>query len=181
MLTSCEHDGRVASSERPATGVVTSRLEIRHPAELDRQRFVELFSDQAFMVFSEGVLSPHVAHARFDRMLTRCAEVPFAKQPIIERCSGMIVGYTGVGHVDLDGRRWLEWGYRLVPEARGKGYATEASRALLDVAARSYSGEILAIIDPANEASKRVSRKLGFEYWKQAPVESYSSDLYRRR
>jgi len=36
-----------------------------------------------------------------------------------------------VNWFDFEEQRRLEYGYRLVPEARGKGYATEAGRALL--------------------------------------------------
>jgi RimJ/RimL family protein N-acetyltransferase len=101
----------------------TPRVDIRCPTEPDRARFVELFCDHAFMAFSGGPLSRDQAHARFDRMHARCAELSFAKQPIIERSSGAVIGYTGVDWIEFDGDRWLEWGYRLVPAARGKGYA----------------------------------------------------------
>ena len=39
------------------------------------------------------------------------------------------MGYTGVDYIDFEGRTWLEWGYRPVPECRGLGYATEAGQA----------------------------------------------------
>jgi RimJ/RimL family protein N-acetyltransferase len=159
---------------------LTPRLEVRHPTEQDRPRFVELFRDDAFMAFSGGPLAVDQAHARFDRMLARCAELSFAKQPIVERCSGVVIGYTGVDWIDLDGGRWLEWGYRLVPAARGKGYATEASLALLEVASNDYVGEVLGIIHPDNRASQNVIQKLGFTYWKQAPVQRDLRNLYRR-
>lgn len=159
---------------------VTPRLDVRHPTEQDRSRFVELFCDEAFMVYSGGPLAADGAHARFDRMVARCLELSFAKQAIVERRSGVVIGYTGVDRIELDGRRWLEWGYRLAPAARGKGYATEASLALLEVAGNEYAGEVLGIIHPDNRASQRVIRKLGFAYWKHAPVQGDLRDLYRR-
>lgn len=159
--------------------MLTARLEVRPPRESDRARFVQLFCGEQFMIFSSGVLTPARAHHRFDEMVTTGAELPFAKQPVIERSTGMIVGYAGVDWFDLEGRRLLEFGYRLVPEARGLGYATEASRALLAMAAQSYRGEILAIIDPTNQPSQNVARKLGFTFWKQAVVEDYLANLYR--
>ncbi len=159
---------------------LTPRLDVRRPTELDRPRFVELFGNEAFMAFSGGPLAAERAHARFDRMLARCAELAFAKQAIVERRSGVVIGYTGVDWIELDGRRWLEWGYRIVPAARGKGYATEASLALLDVAGDHDAGEILGIVHPDNRASQKVIRKLGFSYWTQAPVHGDLRDLYRR-
>jgi RimJ/RimL family protein N-acetyltransferase len=161
--------------------VWTARVGVRHPTEMDRERFAELFCGEDFMVFSDGALSREEADARFDRMLARCAELTFAKQPIVERSTGVVVGYTGVDWIEFEGRRWLEWGYRLVPSARGNGYATEASVALLNVAANEYSGEILGIIHLDNQASKNVIRKMGFKYWMRAPVQGEVRAVYRLR
>jgi RimJ/RimL family protein N-acetyltransferase len=47
-------------------------------------------------------------------------------------------------------------------------------------AAETYRGEILAIIDPTNNASQNVATKLGFTFWKQAVVAGYLDNLYRR-
>jgi RimJ/RimL family protein N-acetyltransferase len=159
--------------------VLTPRLEVRLPEESDRIRFVDLFGDEAFMVFSAGVLTTDAAHVRFDEMLERAAEIPFAKQPVIERSTGLIVGYAGVNCFDFEHRRRLEFGWRLVPEARGRGFATEAGQALLGRAAQTFRGEILAMIDPRNHASRRVAEKLGFTYWKQSVVNGYLDDLHR--
>ena len=159
---------------------VTYRLELRLPLETDRARFLELFCDHDFMVFSDGVETTESANARFDEMLSNAAELPFAKQPVIELSTGIIVGYSGVAWFDFEGQRRLEFGYRLVPEARGHGYATEAGRAVLAVATESFRGELLAMIDPTNRPSSNVATKLGFTFWKQAMVNGYRDDLYRR-
>jgi len=158
--------------------VRTARLLVRPPEEADRDRFVELFGDEDFMVFYPGVLTEEQASDRFDHMVAVCHAVPFGKQPVIELASGRTVGYTGADHIDFEGRAWLEWGYRLVPECRGRGYATEASQALLATAHQTYSGELLAIIAPENLASQNVGRKLGFTFWKQAMVEGDLRNLY---
>lgn len=173
-------DRRMASDALSAPGLPGRRVDVRLPTEVDRGRFVKLFGDEAFMVFSAGALTEAEAHARFDRMLVNAAELAFAKQPVIERSSGLVIGYAGVDWFDFESERWLELGYRLVPGARGKGYGTEASRAILAAAAASpFEGVILAIIDPVNEASHGVARKLGFEFWKQAVVDGCVRDLYR--
>ncbi len=161
-------------------GVLTERLEVRLPVEADRGRFVELFQDPAFMEFSAGVHDVASANARFDGMLWTAERVSFAKQPIIVRSSAEIVGYSGAAWFELDGAPRLEFGYRLVPRARGQGYATEAGLAVLAVAAESFRGELLAMIDPRNMASKGVIGKLGFEFWKVANIDGYRIELYRR-
>jgi RimJ/RimL family protein N-acetyltransferase len=159
----------------------SQRLEVRSPVEPDRARFVELFCDPDFMVFSGEVYDAARANLRFDEMLVRAAELPFAKQPIVERSSGVVVGYAGVNWCEFEGNRWLEFGWRLVPAARGRGYATEASRAVLDLAAATFDGEFLCIIDPANAPSRRVADKLGFAYWKRATWDGDPVDLLRLR
>ena len=169
--------GGVTDSDLDA--VTTARLLVRPPGEADRDRFVKLFRNPDFMVFyPRGVLTEEEANDRFDHMVAVCQAIPFGKQPVVELSSGLIVGYTGVGFIELEGRTWLEWGYRLVPERRGLGYATEASAALLAKAPRVHAGELLAIIAPENLASQNVCRKLGFTFWKQAPVEGDIRNLY---
>jgi RimJ/RimL family protein N-acetyltransferase len=168
--------GCVTGSDLDA--VTTARLMVRLPREADRERFVELFCDEDFMVFYPDVLTEEVARDRFDHMVAVCRAVPFGKQPVVELASGLVIGYTGVDYIEFEGRTWLEWGYRLVPGCRGLGYATEASQALLAKARRTYAGELLAIIAPENLASQNVCRKLGFTFWKQAPVAGAIRNLY---
>lgn len=140
---------------------------------------MRLFCNEGFMVFSGGVLDSGSAHRRFDEMLMRAQELPFAKQPVIDREAGVIIGYAGVNWFELSHDRRLEFGYRLVPEARGRGFATEASRMVLAGAEETFSGEILAMIDPRSTASQTVARKLGFAFWKRAIVDGFLDDLYR--
>jgi RimJ/RimL family protein N-acetyltransferase len=159
--------------------MLTPRLKVRLPVEADRVRFVELFCDESFMVFSGGVLDIDAANRRFDEMLLRAEELPFAKQPVIERATGTVIGYSGTNWFEFEGRNRLEFGYRLTPEARGRGYATEASLAVLAKAAESFRGELYAMIDPRNHPSQNVARKLGFQFWKQAIVMGYLDNVYR--
>jgi RimJ/RimL family protein N-acetyltransferase len=81
----------------------------------------------------------------------------------------VIVGRVGF-HV-FDSRTWtlttfeesgehavVELGWTLVPEHRGRGYATEAARAARQWAARE---NLISLIEPANIASARVAERLG--------------------
>jgi RimJ/RimL family protein N-acetyltransferase len=161
--------------------MLTERLELRLPTDDDRGRFVELWSDEDFMVFTRGPMDVVTANTRFDSYLATAKRWSFARQPVIERSSGTIVGYAGAATVEFEGHERLEFGYRLIPEARGKGYATEAGRALLDLAATEYSGEILALVDPTNIASQKVALRLGFECWKQGEFGGSINDVLRRK
>jgi len=160
----------------------TDRLIVRVPVEADRAEMVPMWQDNDFMSFSAGVLDETQANARFDRMLERCGEIAFAKQAIVERGTGRIIGYTGVDTFEFEGSPRLEWGYRLLLDARGKGYASEAGRALIDVARSTIVDPVtvLAMIDPRNEASQNVARKIGFGYWKMATVNGFLDQIWRQ-
>ena len=55
-------------------------------------------------------------------------------------------------------------GFNLLPSARGKGYATEAVRGLLDYYDREKGvTELLGYCDKDNEASRKVLRRAGFD------------------
>lgn len=147
--------------------IETDRLVIRPPLEDDRARFVELFANEEFTVFSsDGAHDAESANRRFDGMLRLAELVPYAKQPVIEKTTGSIVGYSGVGSIAFEGVDRLEWGWRFVPEARGHGYATEATTALLEVADARDDGEMLCLMAASNQPSRRVAEKVGFAWWR---------------
>jgi RimJ/RimL family protein N-acetyltransferase len=162
--------------------VLTARLDVRPVVEADRDRFVALFTDADFMVYSAAApLTSGDAHARFDHMLVFARELPFAKQAIIERSTRRTLGYAGADEFVFRGEKRLEFGYRLVPGGRGSGYATEASLALLDIAGRVWHGELLALIDPSNDASRNVLRKLGFAFIENTEFEGFPTGFYGLR
>ncbi len=80
---------------------------------------------------------------------------------IEERESGTVVGDLMLmlkSVVD----RGAEVGWVLSPEYSGRGYATEAARALLDLAFDGLEAHrVIARIDARNEASLRLARRLG--------------------
>ncbi|MBV9450136.1 MAG: GNAT family N-acetyltransferase [Streptosporangiaceae bacterium] len=88
--------------------VTTARLLVRPPRETDRDRFVELFCDEEFMVFYPSVFTEEEARDQFDHMVAVCQAIPFGKQPVVELSSGLVVGYTGVDYIDFEGKTWLE-------------------------------------------------------------------------
>lgn len=55
----------------------------------------------------------------------------------------------------------VEVGWHLHPDAWGRGYATEAARAVVDRAFASGLEEVYAVVRPGNDASIAVTRRLG--------------------
>ena len=112
-------------------------------------------------------------------MMSTAEELPFAKQPIIDRATGKILGCSGAAHFEIDGEPALEFGYRLCSSARGIGLATEAGQAFIDLASQCFNDMLYAMIDPANVPSMRVIDKLGFTYQRTINIDDFTSRLYR--
>jgi [ribosomal protein S5]-alanine N-acetyltransferase len=82
---------------------------------------------------------------------------------VIERSSGDLIGDAGVGLVDGIGPEF-ELGYALGTHWWGRGYATEAARAVRDYALGELAlPEVLALVRPDNAASINVVEKLDME------------------
>ncbi|MDO0927159.1 GNAT family N-acetyltransferase [Streptomyces sp. TG1A-8] len=81
---------------------------------------------------------------------------------LVRHEDGRAVGGIGF-HGAPDEERRVEIGYDLVEGARGRGYATEAVRALTEWAlAREDVGTVIATIEADNVASQRVVSRAGF-------------------
>jgi [ribosomal protein S5]-alanine N-acetyltransferase len=82
---------------------------------------------------------------------------------MVENASGTVIGSCGFkGCPDLDGI--VEIAYGVDPEYQGRGYATEAARALVEFAFDSGRVQLVrAHTLPGNSASTQVLTKCGFE------------------
>ncbi|MFI9534280.1 GNAT family N-acetyltransferase [Nocardia fusca] len=85
----------------------------------------------------------------------------FGHRMVAERGSGLVVGSIGLFWPPADGV--VELGYGIVPSRRGRGYATEATRALAEYACTAPQVHtVSASVELANPASVRVLEKAGF-------------------
>jgi [ribosomal protein S5]-alanine N-acetyltransferase len=86
---------------------------------------------------------------------------------VCEKGGTDLVGTAGLRLLDDLG---LEIFYSLTPESWGKGYATEAARAVLDYALGPLGlPEVLAEVDEGNAASIAVIRRLGMTPFDMVP------------
>lgn len=85
----------------------------------------------------------------------------FGHRVVSERDSGLAVGSIGLFWPPADGV--LELGYGIVPSRRGRGYATEAARALTEYAFTAPQVHtVSASVELTHPASVRVLEKAGF-------------------
>jgi [ribosomal protein S5]-alanine N-acetyltransferase len=143
--------------------LLTERLELRvfEPSDLDALHAVN--GDPEVTRFMKPY--PTVEHTR--RALDVHVREARAGRPafwaVIERSSGDLIGDAGVGLVDGIGPEF-ELGYALGTHWWGRGYATEAARAVRDYALGELAlPEVLALVRPDNAASINVVEKLDME------------------
>ena len=78
---------------------------------------------------------------------------------IISRVNGQLLGGTGLG---FEAPHEAVTGYVLARDAWGKGYATEALAAVIDVARRTGVTRLYAVCHPEHAPSRRVLEKCAF-------------------
>lgn len=83
---------------------------------------------------------------------------------LVERASGRVVGSCGY-KAPPDTERFVEIAYGVDPDCQGRGYATEAARALVEFAFGSGQVRVVrAHTRPGDSASTRVLKKCSFEH-----------------
>lgn len=85
------------------------------------------------------------------------------------RGTGEFVGDCGLTLQHVDGADELEVGYHIRASVQGNGFGTEAAAASRDFARNELGAErLIAIINPRNEPSQGVARKIGLTIEKRA-------------
>ncbi len=146
----------------------TERLTLRGHRLEDFPHTAALWGDPRVTEFIlETPASREEAWARFLRYRGHWSFLGYGYWAIFEKATGAFVGEAGIGdfHRDLtpslDGTPELGW--VLASEHHGKGYATEAVRAIAAWSDEHFGRVRTAcIIDPENIASIRVAEKNGF-------------------
>jgi RimJ/RimL family protein N-acetyltransferase len=80
-----------------------------------------------------------------------------------------LIGDVGFLYADENGKSWI--GFTLDPAHWGKGFATEAARAVLDFYSKQDVSGVWASTEPENDHSARVLRRLGFTLIESTPTD----------
>ena len=150
--------------------IETERLLLQPLGEARLEEYVALTADpQAMRYWSPlGTFSREQAEERFERALARTRLLGFGRRWIVLKETGTGIGFTemqllGEGY-DISAED-VELGWVLTPLEWGKGYATEAGRAVRDEAfERLGLDSVIALHHPGNPASGRVMEKLGMAF-----------------
>ncbi|KKI44198.1 guanosine monophosphate synthetase [Obesumbacterium proteus] len=115
---------------------------------------------------TKGIVNtPEETWESIRRVQARWDKYGFSWWAIKEKSSNVIVGAACLQHLaNVDGAP-LEIGWRLVPKHNGKGFATEAAKAIIDFAAsRVRANYLVAVAHPENMPSQRVMQRLDMTF-----------------
>ena len=121
-------------------------------------------------VYADPDVARHIGGAALDaegtaaqvaRFQAVWREHGFGQSALVDRASGAFLGRAGL-------HPWPQWdevelGYVLARHAQGRGLATEAARAWLDVALDELGlCRLIAVVHPDNAPSQALATRLGF-------------------
>ena len=145
--------------------LTTERLHLRPFTLADHRAIHAIYADPAVMRYvghgAHRTMAETASALRtYGDVLTRHG---FSFLAVTERDGGALLGDGGLHPLGGAGPD-VELGYTLAGHAWGRGYATELGRALVEFAFTELGlPRVVAQVEPANEASRRVLGKLGME------------------
>ncbi len=156
--------------------LVTARLVLRAPVAADFPAYAALMASPRAR-FMGGPIGTRAAWGMFCHDVAQWSLFGHGALIMDLTAGGACVGQVGINHGPLFPERELGW---LVYDGHeGRGYATEAARALRDWAAAGGMRGLVSYIDPANDRSVAVAERLGATRDDEAPRQDPDDLVYR--
>ena len=160
----------------------TSRLRFRPVSLNDFNRWLEFFKHPSSLEhWKIERLDPVIdCQNWYDRQLGRYENDEGGMNAIMEISSGELVGHGGLLIQQVDGVPEMEIAYSLLPDFRGKGYATELAMKCRDYAFQNdFAKSLISIISLTNTPSVRVALKNGMKVDKRTTYHQNEVNIYR--
>jgi [ribosomal protein S5]-alanine N-acetyltransferase len=163
--------------------IETNRLILREFIIQDDKALLEIMSDGGMPHLAQfGPLDINYARGFLERMIKSYKENEFGLWAIVEKETEHLIGYCGLHKVTID-EKWtpkIELAYRIYKKLWGKGFATEAAKAVQDYAFKKLNlDEIVSCIAHDNNRSMRVAEKGGLTYWKEGIFKGKPCKVYK--
>lgn len=146
----------------------TEHLILRHYQQSDLSAYYEMMADPDVTryLFSGKPMSKHDAWRSMATMAGHWMLNGYGQWALEEKSSGQFVGRAGL--IKPEGWPAIEAGWVLHKSAWGKGYATEAGRAIIGYGFEDLDQErIISMIQPDNMPSIKVAERLGESFNKK--------------
>jgi len=138
-------------------------------------------SDPRVMARIGGPRSAETTRAYLTDMLAQWDALGYGVYVVFDAATGAPIGRAGLRRREVGGAMEVDLGYSFLPEAWGRGYATEIAAALVEVGLEGARlPSVVAFAHTANAASRRVMEKLGFRHEKDFEFAGEPHVLYRR-
>lgn len=145
----------------------TPRLQLRQWRDDDLPAFAELNADEQVMEYLIGPLSQTQSDAMAQQIRELIAQRGWGFWAVERLADSRFLGFVGLHtpRPELPCSPCVEIGWRLVRDAWGQGFATEAAQAALRAGFdRLQLKEIVAFTAAGNLRSQAVMRRLGMEH-----------------
>jgi [ribosomal protein S5]-alanine N-acetyltransferase len=151
----------VADGRQLAGGAVLAR----RPEPLDQLGYQALFTDPQVSAWLRPEPEPPFSAADLAEMLAEdlrhWREAGFGPWALVEIESGALVGRVGLHRTSVGGELCTELAWAVVPAWQGRGLASGAALEGMALAREVGIEELVALVLPANLASRRVAEKVG--------------------
>ncbi len=161
----------------------TPRLILRRLLPDDLDRLFALYSDQEIRrYFPEGILTYEETKEELEWFLNGHPEHPeLGLWATIHKETNQFIGRCGLLPWTIDQRSEVEVAYLLAKEYWGQGLASEAAQGILDYGFEQLGlSRLICMIDPRNQASIKVARRIGMTFEREAEDEKGLFLIYSR-
>ena len=158
----------------------SARLLVRPFSGGDAEALSALYSDVETMRFVGGVRSAAQVATELEHTIAGYDIHGFGARAVVLKAEQRVVGRCGLWLQQLQDEREVEVGYLVGRPDWGKGYATESARMVAEAGFAAGCPRLIAIIDPAIEASARVASKIGMSRHREAVHEGRHVHVYAK-
>ncbi|MEL6810244.1 MAG: GNAT family N-acetyltransferase [Bacteroidota bacterium] len=147
--------------------LTTERLGLRNWLPEDLNPFAEMCNDPEVMKHFPSTLSRKETQELIQRLSDHYKDFGYTYFALDLLENNEFLGFAGIKYQTWEGpyTPCVDIGWRLKQNAWGNGYATEAAKACLDAAFKTFHiKEVLSFTPDTNTASENVMKKIGMEY-----------------
>jgi RimJ/RimL family protein N-acetyltransferase len=143
----------------------TEHLRLRPPASSDHPAYEKLFGQPEVEAWLRPPpLDPFTAAEAREMLhadIGHWRQLEYGPWALIEKGEERFVGRAGLHRTTVEGTAETELAWTTDPSCQGRGYATEAALAPLELARAAGLRAVVAMALPGNTASRRVAEKIG--------------------